>query len=140
MNKKLLASIFVLLLLLLTVGCSDDDDNVVNNEIPVDTTSAPTDLVSTGSHGNIHLDWTVSTGNVTTYNIYRSTDGNNFYKINDSTVTVNEYDDTTVFDGRVYFYRVTAYNELAVGYEETLPTNRARIFTAPGFSLYITAD
>lgn len=78
--------------------------------------SVPTSLAAAGSLRNIRLTWTASTGaGLTGYNVYRSTDGNSFAKLNTAPVAATLYDDAIASpagDGVVYHYQVTAVGAL----------------------------
>ncbi len=87
--------------------------------------SVPTGLAATGSLGHIVLNWNASTGgNLTGYNVYRSTDGTTFTKLNSAVVTATTYDDAVpspANDGILYTYRVTA-----MGDAESAPSSTVR--------------
>lgn len=87
--------------------------------------SIPAGLAAAGSRGNIHLDWSASSGgNMTGYNVYRSEDGTTFTKLNAAVVAGASYDDAIASpagDGVFYTYRVTA-----VGDVESGPSGTAR--------------
>jgi hypothetical protein len=76
-----------------------------------------------GSLGHILLNWNDSTGgNLTGYNIYKSTDGINFTVPPDSPIAAptDSYDDTAVADGVVYWYKVTAVGDAESGFSNTV--------------------
>jgi len=85
--------------------------------------SVPTGLAATGSLRNIHLGWNASTGgNLTGYNLYRSTDGTTWTKLNASTTAATGFDDAIASpagDGVVYQYQVTS-----VGGLESAPSTK----------------
>ncbi len=63
---------------------------------------------STKPH-TVTLNWSASSSKVSGYNVYRSTtSGSGFTKINSSLVTTTTFDDTTVQNGKTYFYMTTS--------------------------------
>lgn len=71
--------------------------------------TAPAGLAAHGSLGHIQLTWTAATGD-TGYNLYRSTDGATWTKLNGAPLTATAYDDAIASpagDGVVYTYRIT---------------------------------
>lgn len=92
-----------------------------------DASSAiPAGLSATGSLGTIRLNWSAPAGAaVTGYNIYRSTDGTTFSKINSVPVAGTVYDDPITSpsgDGVLYAYRVTSVASAESGYSNTVAT------------------
>ncbi|MGA7827741.1 MAG: hypothetical protein WCA04_08780 [Geobacteraceae bacterium] len=114
---KHLIRMLLALLTLSTVltACGDNSTN---------SPTAPTNLVATGSLGNIHLSWVASTGtNLTGYNVYRSTDGVTFAKLNTTLVTGTSYDDVIASpagDGVLYYYKVTATGNAESAYSNVV--------------------
>lgn len=88
--------------------------------------STPTGLSATGSLRNIRLSWTAPAGvSVAGYNIYRSTDGAAFTKLNSSPVAGTVYDDTIASpagDGLLYYYKVTSVSSSESGFSSTVAT------------------
>ena len=78
-----------------------------------DAPSAPSSLVATGQYGHVDLSWNppLSDGgsHVTGYQIYK---GNSFGSVSLLTLVGNQlwYQDSSVSNGQVYYYRVTAAN------------------------------
>jgi len=59
----------------------------------------------------VDLSWKASTStNVAGYNVYRSPDGGTWKKVNSGLVAATLYDDSTVANGSIYYYAVTAVN------------------------------
>jgi fibronectin type 3 domain-containing protein len=57
------------------------------------------------------LSWTESSGSVSGYNVYRSTQsGTGYTQINSGLVASQAYTDTTVSGGQTYYYVVTSVN------------------------------
>ncbi len=75
--------------------------------------SAPTGLVATAGNETVSLDWNDNDEpDLAGYNVHRSMDsGSGYTQLNESLVTVSEYDDDTVINGIPYFYVVTAVDE-----------------------------
>ena len=147
MNSKIILSATALILALLIVGCGDDDDNGVS---PVTGPSAPANLVTSGTYGNIQLNWDASSGGgLSGYYIYRGTDGTIFAKFDSTTIEL-EYDDMDVSDGVVYYYRVTAKGDAESGPSNTVrdihgtrlsPTYAAGLIVAAGLlNPYVVED
>jgi len=59
---------------------------------------------------SVTLNWSASTSKVSGYNVYRSTTSSagGFTKINSSLVTTTSYEDSTVQNGKTYFYVTTS--------------------------------
>lgn len=59
---------------------------------------------------SVTLNWNASTSKVSGYNVYRSTTSSTggFTKINSSLVTTTSYEDSTVQNGKTYFYVTTS--------------------------------
>jgi hypothetical protein len=78
--------------------------------------SVPANLTSVGSLGKIALSWDASSGgNLTGYNVYRSTDAVIYSKLNITQVVSNTYDDAIASpegDGVFYSYKVTAVGDV----------------------------
>ncbi len=92
-----------------------------------DASSAiPGGLTATGSLGTIRLNWSAPAGvAVTGYNIYRSSDGTTFTKLNSVLVAGTVYDDPIASpsgDGVLYTYRVTSVATAESGYSDTVAT------------------
>ncbi len=106
--------------------------------------SIPASLTATGSLHNIHLSWTASTGgNLTGYNLYKSTDGSTFTNINSALVTTTSYDDTIASpagDGVLYYYQVTAMGDVESAASNTVSTvhgTRLAASYAAGFTTVV---
>ena len=84
-------------------------------------------FAQTGTQHGVFLTWTASTGDVT-YNIYRSTDGVTFVKLNSTPVAVTNYVDPTtdLVVSKTYEYDVTALD--ATG-DESGASNIASVTT-----------
>jgi 1A family penicillin-binding protein len=83
----------------------------VNINVEKSTTlpSPPTNLQGSRSGSTINLLWHASTdGNIIGYNVYRSTNGSNFAKINSGLVNNTSYSDTSAPSNA--YYQVTAVN------------------------------
>ncbi len=80
--------------------------------------SAPSSLVATGQYGHVDLTWNLPLSDggaqITSYQIYR---GNSFSSLSPLTSVDNQlwYQDTSVTDGQIYYYRVTAINSAGEG-------------------------
>jgi len=90
-------------------------ESVFSNEAsgtPADSTapSSPTGLLATAGDGVVSLDWADNTEpDLTGYWVYRSeASGGSFTALNSSLVTTSFWDDTTAMNGVLYFYVVTA--------------------------------
>jgi hypothetical protein len=108
MKNSIRSLLAFLMLSTVLAACGGDSTPATTASVPPST---PTNLAATGSRGNIHLSWTASTGDVSGYNIYRSTDGVTFAEVNIAPVTGTSYDDTIASpagDGVFYYYKVTA--------------------------------
>ncbi len=74
----------------------------------------PSNLTATTSNGNAVLNWDASTcpaAKLGGYNIYRSdSSGSDYTKLGSVAKNVLTYTDSTVEDGRTYYYVVTAFN------------------------------
>lgn len=102
-------------------GSSDAPLDVATDAAPEAASgpTVPTGLVAVGSLNHIALSWTASTGGVTGYNVYRSSDGVTFSLLGTSAVA--SYDDAIASpagDGAFFWYRVTA-----VGTSESAPSS-----------------
>ena len=105
-------AIVLVLAVMLCTGCGDDGGSDVTKPPAV-----PTGLMAEGSLGEIELTWTASSGGgLTGYNVYRSADGTNFTKLNDSPVAGLSYQDTDVDDGVYYSYKITAVGDAESDY------------------------
>ncbi len=122
--KRLMRSLIPLLLVpVLLAACGMEGANLLISPEP------PSNLVATASPGTIHLTWTASSGPLSGYNIYRSTDGVTFARIASTSVAVTSYDDaitTPVGDGVFYYYKVTAAGSIESDFSNTV-----RISPAP---------
>jgi hypothetical protein len=102
----------LLVAILLCLSCGDDGGSE-----PAKPPSVPTGLRAEGALSIIALTWDASTGGALTgYNVYRSTDGIAFAKLNDDPVTLLIYSDTDVDDGVYYSYKVTAVGDAESDY------------------------
>jgi hypothetical protein len=82
--------------------------------------------VSTAAY-QVQLTWDApasSTDAVVSYNVYRSTSGGSYQKLNTAVNTPTTYTDTTVTDGSTYNYEVTSVDASGV---ESTPSN---VYTA----------
>jgi len=79
---------------------------------------APSSLVATGQYGRVDLSWNIPLSDgraqITSYQIYR---GNSFGSLSLLSSVGNQlwYQDTSVTNGQVYYYRVTAVNSPGEG-------------------------
>jgi titin len=83
---------------------------------PAGLPAAPTNLTATSSTtetGTINLRWTDNATNESGYKVERSTDGRNFYPLSGTGVNGTSSRNTGLTAGRLYYYRVYAWN--AVG-------------------------
>ena len=71
--------------------------------------AAPTGLTATAGNAQVSLSWTASNG-ATSYNVYRSTTSGGPYTQIATGVTTTSYTDTSVVNGTMYYYVVTAVN------------------------------
>jgi len=89
--------------------------NQVTVNVPVDTQSpaAPTNLTATAGNAQVALDWNDNTEqDFVGYNLCRSTVAGGPYDLI-SNVTSSNYTDTTVTNGTMYYYVVTASDDAA---------------------------
>ena len=85
--------------------------------------SAPTDLTATAGNAQVTLTWTASSG-ATGYNVKRATvNGGPYTQI--AAATSASYSDTSVSNGTVYYYVVSATNAVGEG------ANSAQVSAAP---------
>jgi len=73
----------------------------------------PTELVSTTSFDKVTIIWTVPSGPITGYHIFRGPSVEDLTWIGDSLSSI--FNDTAVEAGSSYFYKVSAYNEVGDG-------------------------
>ncbi len=74
--------------------------------------TAPTGLTfAPVTQTSIQLNWTDNATNEVGYAIYRSTDGTNFSFLTQTAANAVSYNDTSLFPGTTYFYRVYAATE-----------------------------
>lgn len=85
--------------------------------------SIPSNLYVTQGNGQVQLNWDISPG-ATTYPVLRSTDGVSFAQI--ATPAVNDYTDTTVTVGVMYYYKVRASD----GVNTSSPTSAQQVVPA----------
>lgn len=90
------------------VGFKAQSSITIYVERDISPPSAPAHLSGTRSGSVVNLSWSASTDNVAVggYNIYRSSDGINFTKINTSLVTTTSYSDTSA--SPFVYYQVSA--------------------------------
>jgi hypothetical protein len=109
------------------------------NKIP----NAPTNLVAEFSGHKVKLNWDVSTSSgVNNYNIYRSTDGVSYTKLNSTTNST--YTNTGLTAYTKYYYKVASFDSLDLSYDNygieselssavnAIPTNRFYVDSAIG--------
>ena len=112
-------------------------DAAASGEPPAEagTPDAPTNLSATGSNGQVALSWTASTsGDVISYNIYRSTTRGSWPGTATYTTSGTTYTDSSVTNGICYWYVVTAVDVTALesGYsDDAHGTPSAADTTAP---------
>lgn len=77
--------------------------------------NAPTGLTfAPVTQTSIQLNWTDNAANEVGYAVYRSTDGTNYTFISQTAVDAVSFNDTGLFPGTTYFYRVYAVSEGAL--------------------------
>lgn len=95
-----------------TVTLNGRSGIVFTNESAADLTApgAPTALnVTDEGDGSVSLAWSAPSGSPVAYNIYRSpVSGGGWVKLNGAPVTSRSFTDSTVENGRLYYYAVTA--------------------------------
>jgi len=102
--KRFIFFLLALLMLFALIGCKD----------PIIT------LTSRGTKGAITLSWEASDAkDLTSYYIYRGTSPTSLSKIAAVAASGNTYKDSTVADGVLYYYYVTAF-----GKKESKPSNQ----------------
>jgi fibronectin type 3 domain-containing protein len=74
---------------------------------------APSGLSATGGNAKVSLSWTAASG-ATSYQLSRSTTNNGPYTAVGSAVTTTSGSDSTVTNGKTYYYVVTATNSAGV--------------------------
>ncbi len=104
-------------------GTVDLDDNCIVNlyefsafalnwlimEDDVTPPTAPTGLAATAGDGTVSLDWNDNTeGDLSYYNIYRSTTSGSYGAALATSLTQSAFTDNTVSNGTTYYYVVTA--------------------------------
>ena len=91
---------------------SSADSIEVSAAVPADSTppAAPSGLSATAGDTIVSLNWNDNTEpDVNGYNIYRSTiSGGPYTRLNTTLLASSDYNDTTVVDGTLYYYVVTA--------------------------------
>lgn len=91
-------------------GGESPASTVISATPQVPIAGAPTGLTATPGNAQVSLSWTAVTG-AQSYNVYRSTtSGTKGTVLNSLAVTATNYTDTTVTNGTVYYYEVTAVN------------------------------
>jgi fibronectin type 3 domain-containing protein len=81
----------------------------------------------TATNYSVELSWTAPTGGsdaAVSYNVYRSTSGGSYQRLNTSTNTPTTYSDATVQSGVTYDYQVTSVDASGA---ESAPSN---VYTA----------
>lgn len=118
--KKNLISFLIALMIMGTAACGGSSNGV----LPPSAPAVPTNLAATGSLGNIHVSWDAGTGaNLAGYNLYKSSDGAVFARINATPITGTSYDDAIASpdgDGVFYYYRVTLKGDAESSPSETV--------------------
>ncbi len=117
--KMFIRSLIALLMVSVLTACGTGGANLLPSP------AAPSNLVTIGSLGNIHLSWTASSGPLSGYNIYRSTDGIAFTRIASTSVAVTSYDDpiaSPAGDGVFYYYKVAAAGSIESDYSNIATT------------------
>ncbi|MBP7653962.1 carboxypeptidase regulatory-like domain-containing protein, partial [Candidatus Dependentiae bacterium] len=86
--------------------------------------ASPVGLIAYGKDGAIDLVWTANIeSDLSGYNIYRSTDGINFNKINSNIVVSTNYTDNGLTNNTTYYYKLKAQNSIARESEFSYPSN-----------------
>ncbi len=87
------------------------------------TAGAPTVTATANGITSVSLSWTEAT-NAYTYNVYRSTDGYHYVKIQSKITAALSYTDSNVNEGTYYYY-VTANN--CLGVESDITSNQVKV-------------
>jgi len=108
-------------------------------DVPLDSACAvscfnsdsPSDLIAS-AYACDQMDsyWQDNSDNETQFRIERSSNGNDYTKINSVGADITSYSDTTVAENTTYWYRVRAYN--SYGYSDYSNTDSD---TTPAFQL-----
>lgn len=69
--------------------------------------SIPQNFYTTQGNRQVYTQWAITAG-ATSYSVERSTDGVNFTVV--ATPTINNFLDTTVVTGQLYYYKVASTN------------------------------
>jgi hypothetical protein len=82
----------------------------------------PKSLKGTISYNNVNLSWSPNLEtDIKGYNIYRSSDGVNYSKLNLSVLDIPKFDDNTVENGKEYYYQITAVDNFDNESNKSLP-------------------
>ncbi|MFC1946898.1 fibronectin type III domain-containing protein, partial [Chloroflexota bacterium] len=127
-----------------TLGSDSDEINIDDFFMDFIAPTPPSPLVATPGDEQIILDWDDnSEGDLTGYNIYRSTtSGSGYTKINPTLVTTSNYTDYPLWGGGTFYYVVTALdlasnesdhsNEDTTTANDVAPTVPVGLVTTPG--------
>ncbi len=104
-----------------TFSNSDYQDVVylVSNMTPANKPATPTDFQASGGTAGVNLQWSPVNG-ATGYNVYRSSNGSAFVKVNTTAIMGGSFVDAAAPSGTNISYQVTALNASRV---ESLPAN-----------------
>lgn len=77
-------------------------------------------VVEDSIHKSLNVSWSASTEeNLIGYNLYRSTDGTNYSKVNETAITDTTYRDYAIESGQTYYYKVAAVTSTGEGEKST---------------------
>ena len=124
-----------------TLGCGKA---VITATTTTTFPSIPTGLTAAGSLGFIQLNWNASNGpGLFGYNVYKSSDGVNYFKANNSLVTELHYNDSIPSpsgDGIYYYYKVAAVGSEESGFSSTVKSmhgTRLPAINSSGFTTQV---
>ena len=111
---------------------SEQADAVTLNMQP----QAPTGLAATDGNGLVSLNWQVNTDHdLAGYNVYRSTTSNGGYiLLNESLLETASYIDSSAIDYNLYYYVVTAVDELGL---ESLYSEEVELLPIDSFDVVL---
>ncbi|WP_449538970.1 pectate lyase [Ferdinandcohnia sp. Marseille-Q9671] len=113
-------------------GTQSNPSEVVS-ATPVDPLPTPTGLTAVPGNEQVNLSWN-SVPEATSYNVKRSTEKGGSYNVIATGITETTYTDTSVKNGVVYYYVVSAENEVTTSADST-PIEVTPTDTRPAISL-----